>query len=241
MFKGHANKDRFVDIRLSSETLDIYHIRVSIYRSLQSHLGKFHGTLLDIGCGQMPYREMILSRGQVNKYIGLDLENSQIHNTAKADLLWDGISMPIADNSVDCAFATEVLEHCYQPGILLSETLRVLKPNGVFFFTVPFLWPIHEVPFDEYRYTPYSLEKLLQRAGFHEIVITAPGGWHSSMAQMLGLWVRRSPLSTIKRKWLSILLMPVIKYLLKNHKDQVIDFQESQMLTSLHGISYKPK
>ena len=110
---------------------------------------------------------------------------------------------------------------------------------GHFFFTVPFLWPLHEVPHDEFRYTPFLLEKLLEESGFENIDIKATGGWHASMAQMLGLWVRRSPLSNQRRKIFSTILKPVIKYLIKIDKYFKVSFSESQMITGLYGIAYK--
>jgi len=132
-----------------------------------------------------------------------------------------------------------VLEHCPEPEMVLKEVFKVLKPEGIFFFTVPFLWNLHEVPNDEYRYTPFSLERHLKNAGFKEINLNATGGWHAAMAQMLGLWVRRSPMSNTKRKWLSILLKPIIQFLIKMDIPAQITFKEGQMITGLYGTAKK--
>lgn len=201
---------------------------------------QFSGELLDIGCGKMPYREYIGRKSKVENYTGLDIENALVYDeTIKPDHTWDGITMPFEDESFDCAFGTEVLEHCPYPETVLKETHRVLKPGGVFFFTVPFLWNLHEVPHDEYRYTPFSLERHLKNSGFTNITIKALGGWHASMAQMLGLWVRRSPISNKKRFLLSILLKPFIRYLIKKDKKIPCDFLDSPMITGLYGIAQK--
>ena len=98
--------------------------------------------------------------------------------------------MPFENNQFDSAFGTEVLEHCPYPKAILKEVNRVLKPGGIFFFTVPFIWPLHEVPHDEFRYTPFSLKRLLEESGFEKIELEATGGWHASLAQMLGLWIK---------------------------------------------------
>ena len=107
------------------------------------------------------------------------------------------------------------------------------------FFTVPFLWNLHEAPHDEYRYTPFSLERHLNNSGFSDIRIKATGGWHASMAQMLGLWVKRSPLSIIKKRYLSFLVKPIIKYLLKIEQKEKIMLSEGQMITGLYGVAKK--
>jgi SAM-dependent methyltransferase len=147
--------------------------------------------------------------------------------------------MPFENESFDTIMATEVLEHVPDLEVYLKEVLRVLKPKGVFFFTIPFLWPLHEVPHDEYRYTPFSIEKHLKNVGFTNITLKATGGWHASMAQMLGLWVRRSPMPIKKRKALSFILKPIINYLIKLDKTDSIAFKEGQMITGLYGIIKK--
>ncbi len=232
--------DNFTNIPFTKENLDRYSIRTAIFNALNETLPKLKGNLLDIGCGKMPYKNYILENSKVTNYIGLDIENALKYDAAiKPDHTWDGETMPFESNSFECAFGTEVLEHCPEPEIVLKEVLRVLKPEGVFFFTVPFLWNLHEVPNDEYRYTPFSLERHLKNTGFNEIKINATGGWHAAMAQMLGLWVRRSPMSNTKRKWLSKLLKPVIQFLIKMDIPAQVTFKEGQMITGLYGTAKK--
>lgn len=232
--------NEFINIEFNTSTLDRFYIRTSIFNALKGALPKFNGELLDIGCGKMPYKKFIFENSAIANYVGLDIEDALIYEAAvKPDFTWDGKTMPFNDNSFDCAFGTEVLEHCPEPEIVLKEVVRVLKPNGVFFFTVPFLWNLHEVPHDEYRYTPFSLERHLKNSGFGEIEIKATGGWHAAMAQMLGLWVRRSPMSAKKQAILSVILKPVIKFLIKMDGNTKVNFADGQMITGLYGSAKK--
>ncbi len=232
--------DNFIIIPFSIENLDAYFIRTSILKALNNDIKFFKGHLLDIGCGKMPYKNYILNHSAVEKYIGLDIESALMYDCdVKPDYTWDGITMPFEIDQFDSAFGTEVLEHCPKPEIILKEVNRVLKPGGVFFFTVPFLWPLHEVPHDEFRYTPFSVKRFLQEAGFENIQIKATGGWHASMAQMIGLWVRRAPLKRRTKTILSYILKPVIKYLIQKDEFLKKNFTESQMITGISGIAYK--
>lgn len=232
--------DNFTKIPFTIQNLDRYYIRTSIFKALNNSLIQFSGKLLDVGCGKMPYRNYILINSEVTDYIGLDIETALIYKAdVKPDFIWNGITMPFVNESFDCAFGTEVLEHCPEPEVVLKEVYRVLKPGGVFFFTVPFLWNLHEIPHDEYRYTPFSLERHLKNSGFTDITIKATGGWHASMAQMLGLWVRRSAMSSRKRKILSRFLKPIVKYLIKLDKLENVQFNEGQMITGLYGVVRK--
>ena len=233
-------EDKFLNIPFTSSNLDIYLIRTSILVYLKQSLPFFKSELLDVGCGKMPYKDYILENSEVKNYVGLDIENAlEYDKGVKPDYFWDGINMPFQNESFNCAMATEVLEHCPKPEIVLKEVLRVLKPGGVFFFTVPFLWNLHEVPHDEYRYTPFALERHLKNSGFKEIEIKATGGWHASMAQMLGLWVRRSPMKENKRKWLLKMIKPVMKKLIELDKPEQVKFNDGQMITGLYGTAKK--
>ena len=188
----------------------------------------------------MPYKNYILKHSAVKDYVGLDIETAiNYDENIKPDFYWDGKKMPFDSNSFNCALATEVLEHCPEPEVVLKETYRILKNDGIFFFTVPFLWNLHEVPYDEYRYTPFSLKRHLKNAGFEDIEIKATGGWHASMAQMLGLWVRRSPMASNKRKIFSYISKPLIRYLIKMDQTENIEFTEGQMITGLTGTAKK--
>jgi len=232
--------DNFVNIKFESNNLDRYVIRKAILESIKDNLAEFSGKFLDVGCGKMPYREYILDNSKVQEYIGLDIETALVYDTQiKPDFYWKGKDMPFRENTFDCAFATEVLEHCPEPETVLKEIFRVLKPGGVLFLTVPFLWNLHEVPNDEYRYTPFSLKRHLRNSGFTEIKIEATGGWHASMAQMIGLWVRRSPMKGNRRKILSAVLKPLIKHLIKLDKASPVFFTEGQMITGLYGLVRK--
>jgi SAM-dependent methyltransferase len=195
------------------------------------------GVLLDVGCGWSPYRSVVTGPGSpVASYLGLDLEGGTY--ASEPELKWDGTRIPLGPASVESAMATEVLEHCPDPDIVLSEIWRVLKPNGILFITVPFLWPLHDVPYDEYRYTPFSLSRHLRRAGFESIEITALGGWSAALATMIGLWVQRSPMAVMRRRILQVLLFPLYRRLIRWDVAPV-NFEKPCMITGLTAIAIK--
>lgn len=229
----------FINPILKRETLDRFYIRSQIFKFITKTLPLIKGNFLDVGCGKMPYKQYITENSTVETYTGLDIENAiEYDNVIQADIFWDGIKMPIDNESYHTIMATEVLEHCPHPNVTLNEIYRVLKVNGTFIFTVPFLWNLHETPHDEYRYTPFALKRLLTEAGFINIKLHPTGGWHASMAQMLGLWICRAPINNNLRFILKIMIFPIYKILLK--KDRLpINFDEGNMITGIVGIAYK--
>ena len=232
--------DNFIKVPFNLSNLDLYLVRTSIKKALDWAIPALKGRLLDAGCGKMPYKIYLLNNSAISEYVGLDIESALIYDEGiKPDYTWDGKIMPFDDSSFDCCIATELLEHCPEPEIVLREVYRVLKPGGVLFFTVPFVWNLHEVPYDEYRYTPFSLERYLKNSGFTGATIKATGGWHAAMAQMMGLWVRRAPISAMYRILFSILAKPIMKLLIIREKEYDGSFFEGQMITGLYGLAKK--
>lgn len=232
-----TSHEEYLDPRCTLSSLDIFAARRAILDALRARLGDLNGTLLDIGCGNSPYRSLVLtSPSRARKYIGLDVPGTLYE---LPNLQWDGRTIPLKDESVDCVLATEVLEHCAVTDRVLGELHRTLKRGGLLFFTVPFLWPLHQVPNDEYRFTPFSLERHLQESGFVEIQLNALGGWDASLAQMIGLWVRRRAMARWKRNILSAIAVPVIRRLHRlDRRPQ--RFEESSMVTGLWGTARRP-
>jgi glycosyltransferase involved in cell wall biosynthesis/ubiquinone/menaquinone biosynthesis C-methylase UbiE len=224
----------------SPEFMDLYLVRQGILRRLEQAIPLFSGVFLDVGCGQMPYRDHILARNSaITRYVGLDFAAGKYAERRRPDLTWDGRTIPLPDAGVDSVMATEVLEHCPDPLPVLREIRRVLAPGGVLFFTTPFLWPIHDAPHDHYRYTPYALARLLAEAGFEDARVEALGGWNASLAQMIGLWLRRAPMDGQERARLTRDLHPFFTELVRT--DVVPeDFSRNPMVTGLAGTARAP-
>jgi len=226
----------YLDPPCSVKMLDRFAARSSILNALTAQLSNLSGILVDVGCGHKPYESLLLNPPSgVQQYIGLDIPGNVY---SPPDVYWDGMTMPFRQSSIDCAIATEVLEHVPHPEVAMTEICRVLKPGGLFFFTVPFLWPLHDVPNDEYRYTPFALQRHLTEAGFGQISLRALGGWNASLAQMIALWVRRKPMTSRKRAFLSRLVLPIVRYLLR-HDVPPTTFSEGTMVTGLSGAARK--
>lgn len=231
-------KNNFTDITISHDNLESFIVRKEILKAVQNIIPQFKGKILDSGCGSMPYKELVLTNKNVESYIGLDIESGLNYEDVKPDVLWDGKIMPFENESFDVVISTEVLEHVPDPDAYLAEVKRVLKPGGMFFFTVPFLMSLHEVPHDYYRYTPYALEMIFKRTGFISAKIIPLGGYNAALAQMLGLWVNMY-LWGKKKKIMRIIAKPIISYLYKKDKAPQ-DFKRSTMIVGLSGTVIKP-
>lgn len=232
--------DEFLSVALTPGNLLIYAPRTSILESVKRETALFYGNVLDLGCGFMPYRSIVEANPSVDKYTGMDLESPTYYGHIEPDLKWDGTTIPLDDESVDCLMATEFFEHYSEPEKILAEIKRVLKPGGRFFGTVPFIWNLHEIPFDEYRYTPFSLKRIFEGGGFEQINISALGGWNLAFAQMIGLWVTFVPINRHLRTVLRYLLFPVFVILVKtDRRSEGFDPAGRSMYNGLSIIAIK--
>ena len=217
-------KDQFIQLEQQKIGYSLYAIRSSILSAADMVKPRIKGVVVDLGCGEMPYKDFLIENGNITQYIGIDWEPTEYHNRVKPDIYWDGKTIPLPDNHADWFILTEFLEHYFDTQHIMKEIYRVLKPGGCIFFTVPCIWPMHEIPYDEYRFTPFSLEKHFRLAGFDKVDIKPLGGMNRSLAIMLGVWRENfqawSP-SRIKRygkRGMLYLLSKFYNYLLKNER-----------------------
>jgi ubiquinone/menaquinone biosynthesis C-methylase UbiE len=183
------------------------------------------GVMLDVGCSERPYGELFAPH--VSRYVGLDYppalldkqpELWEILDRAKrsVDVFGDGRRLPFPDGSFDTVLSTEVLEHVMSPGAVVAEMARVLKPEGRLLLTVPFIQPLHEMPSDYFRYTPFSLRKLVEGSGLVVERLEARGNYAAVIGSLCSQFLlrsfgsrkRQSDGSVIPSVWKSIVVFP---------------------------------
>lgn len=141
--------------------------------------------LLDVGCGNgaflyyaqlaKPFRPLGVDIGKpfveyARKELGIE-----VHLGELADCRFPS-------DSIDVIRLWHVLEHLARPMDLLTEIRRVMKPDGLFVLQVPCYgslfaklfgrhWIFHFIPFHVYQFTPASVTRLLNKAGFDVVRI----------------------------------------------------------------------
>jgi SAM-dependent methyltransferase len=144
-----------------------YFARRGLHEQVKAARGHLRGRLLDVGCGQKPYRSLM----DVEDYVGLEIDSPSARYAGTADAYYDGKTFPFADASFDSVLTNQVLEHVFTPTAFLAEISRVLKPGGSVVITVPFVWDEHEQPYDYARYSSFGLKHLLETSGFEVVAM----------------------------------------------------------------------
>jgi SAM-dependent methyltransferase len=208
--------------------LNPYWIEMRWLRRSVEFLAPFaRGEVLDVGCGERPYDELFLPR--VTRYVGLEYPPAADSLVPEiwglldrlrgvVDVFGDGQQMPFADASFDTVVALEVFEHLLDPDDCMAEIRRVLRPGGRLLFTVPFVAPLHQLPFDYLRFTPRGIEALLDRHGFAIDQIRPRGNFSSVTGSTTAHWLLRTfgatslhgDGSVMLSRWRAPLLSPLV-------------------------------
>ena len=121
------------------------------------------GTLLDVGAGDRWIAQHL--RAGVG-YVALDYPaTGRDLYGARPDVFADARMLPFADAVFDGAICLEVLEHVSDPALVVAEIARVIRPGGTVWLSMPFLYPLHDAPYDFQRYTEFGLRRDIERAG----------------------------------------------------------------------------
>lgn len=129
------------------------------------------GRLLDAGAGDLHLAALF--PGQ--RYVGIDIRAAFPPGRRVPGVTGDLHAIPLADGSVDNAVSIEVLEHVTDPGAVLAELKRVLRPGGELCLSVPQAGAEHEQPHDYFRFTSFGLAHLAREAGLEVATIRMKG------------------------------------------------------------------
>ncbi|MDM8553302.1 class I SAM-dependent methyltransferase [Desulfococcaceae bacterium HSG7] len=194
--------------------------------SFQRHLSLIKGRAIDLGCGTAQYKDDILK--VADKYIGVDWESSY-HNQDNVDVFANLTKkLPFQDNYADTVVSFQVLEHLPDPNFFLSECFRILKFKGTLLLTAPFMWHVHESPYDYFRYTRYGLEYILKKVGFVNIEIKENTGFWQTFVLKFNYHTTRFSFGFLRYLWVPVwwigqVIAPILdKY--DNHPEECASY-----------------
>ena len=150
------------------------------------------GRLIDLGCGKVPL--YVGYSKYVDEICCVDWEGSfsaNIHLDATQDLTKP---LKFEDGAFDTVILSDVLEHIPTPDTLVNETGRILRSGGALIMNVPFLYGLHEMPHDYYRYTESALRRFAENAGLRVVTLDPIGGSIEVFADLAAKHIAQLPL-----------------------------------------------
>lgn len=119
--------------------------------------------VLDVGSGGSSYGDLFPHR------LTVDIDPAR-----KPEVIADAHNLPFESESFQVILCTEVLEHLADPRKGIGEMWRVLKPGGKLILTTRFVYPLHDVPGDYWRFTKYGMRALFSEWHIEELVEETP-------------------------------------------------------------------
>lgn len=159
--------------------------------------------ILDVGCGNQPFRKLIESLGF--EYDSVD-PNPQ---SLKQPKYVFKIDEPLPDSILKLEkysyiLCTEVLEHVFDWHQAFFNFNKLLSSGGRVLITVPFLFPLHEEPEDYWRPTPYAITKVARKHGFTVERFEKIGNARDVLGQFWGDAVEGNGRGALRKDCLSI-------------------------------------
>lgn len=174
------NLGRLNNTEIKIDNLSYLHYKY-YHRDLFSAFNQYAtGKLLDIGCGNKPYQDKL--NDKISEYIGVDIIQSSEN---KVDILCPANNIPLESNQFETVISTQTIEHVEDHQGLVNEAYRLLKTNGFFIVSGPMYWPLHEEPYDFFRFTKHGFKYILEKSGFEIVEIKSNGGKWSVAGQAL--------------------------------------------------------
>ncbi len=153
------------NLRLLTQTY-LFVLKRLFHRAIERHHGFLRGRVLDVGCGNQPYRHLF-----EGTYVGLD-----VAPTRRPTVVGTATDLPVRAESCDGVLCLEVIEHVEDFERVIREIHRVLRPGGRLLLSAPMSWGLHYEPNDYWRFTPHGLRALMRRAGFETRDVVRIGG-----------------------------------------------------------------
>lgn len=162
----------------------VLHFEASIEDAVRSFSASLAAgsRVLDAGAGESQYAGCFGAHHYIAVDLGVGDPTWQYEKLdALADLEW----LPFAADRFDACVNVVTLEHVREPGRVVAELARVLRPGGRLLLITPHEWEEHQQPHDYYRYTRYGLRHLLTSAGLEVERVEPVGGFFRLLARRL--------------------------------------------------------
>lgn len=129
--------------------------------------------VLELGPGNGAHIPAFVEQTKPNRFIGLDISTTMVaettallsdhtSNTEFDFVVYDGLTIPLEDSSVDKIVTVNTLYFWENPLDLLNELFRVLKPGGKLVIAYMQKEAMKDRPFVQYGFTMYDSDNVQQ-------------------------------------------------------------------------------
>jgi SAM-dependent methyltransferase len=213
---------KFPVIKKIAHSMTVSFRRQMIDDAKRRYCDYFKGVVLDIGGRERGDFRPPLDK--VEKWIYADIQKKY-----NPDVILDVSNMNvIGSESIDVITAFELFEHVEKIDDGLRECFRVLKKDGIFMISVPFLYAVHADPSDYQRWTIYKWEKELRNLGFEIEESEIMGRYFTVLAENIKNFFKAFKIRTI-----GCIFLPLLFLFIKLDNFKIV--KKNNILGNFHG------
>ena len=135
----------------------------------------------DIGMVERPYGELF---GHA-QYCVIDWDESAQEVASLLDMTASNGSSAAAAELFDVLLLVDVLGRVPDPAATLRQAHGLLRPGGAVYLTAPLMAESSRSERDCFRFTPATIEHLLETSGFEDVGVSPTNDCFSTIAQLL--------------------------------------------------------
>ncbi len=183
-------------------------------------------TVLDLGCGNQPFRRYLEERGF--EYHSADVQQNELKNVEFIFAIDKQLPNSMLSKRFDFILCSEVLEHVADWKSAFANMNSLLDMGGEILITVPFHFPLHEEPFDFYRPTSHAFQLFAGQSNLRIEKLIRLGNTADVFGTLLGTMLDetyRKPMNILDRCFQAItrrLIQAFLKALHRSAKKGVI-------------------
>jgi SAM-dependent methyltransferase len=154
--------------------------RILLNYQIMEHCKNINENVLDLGSGIHDNYSQFLDEG-------IKIIKADIKNNPGIDIVTDlnKIPLPIESNSFDTILCINLIDLLRNPENLLKDVHRILKTEGVIYFSSMFIINLRPEPKDFNRWTSIKIQEELDEIGFGYIKIIPIGERFSACANLI--------------------------------------------------------
>lgn len=176
--------------------------------------------------------------GEVNELLNeyaekqhFNVVSFDIDKDKNPDILGDICTYSFEEGIYDTIVMCEVLEHLHSPHLGIETVYRALKSGGRLILTTPFIFPIHDRPYDYFRFTKYGLEHLLSK--FLNVTIKEK---NSALEAIDVLWLRLNKISGRRTYYLKRIIVFTVFYLKRPITLFLMKYVKTDIMTTGYNV-----
>jgi 2-polyprenyl-3-methyl-5-hydroxy-6-metoxy-1,4-benzoquinol methylase len=142
--------------------------------------------VLDVGSGRQPFKEKLTLYG--GEYFSVDVEQQfNTENDFEGAIDKELSSEIINAGPYNFILCTEVLEHVANWDKAFSNFKLLLKKGGILICTAPFIYMLHEEPYDYWRPTPHAFHHYCLKHNLIVKIENKSGEFNDVLGTVFGL------------------------------------------------------